>query len=263
MKTILFNSTQFPGEEYYDVQNSSTTAYKVVLNKLGMGSVADSFQRVEFDITDPNNPVEVSTADSSGPVNGIYTFPDGDTFNPTTREYTFASGTNRFLSATVDESTPPSGPIDNQIVDPVITSDATYVDDNNHVVYLSKLTRVVGESGINVTTDSTRPGEVKVAISGDFTPNLPDDLTGNTLSISGNSTLSDTSISSATIETGAISSATITTGAITTATITTATMDVAKGNYFSFRRTYTKEEAKALPKNTLVILTGGEVVVNV
>lgn len=263
MKTILYNSIQFPGEAYYDVENSSTTAHKVEINKIGMGSIADAYQRVEFDITDPNNPIELSSVDSGGNVNGIYTFPDGDTFNPTNREYTFASGVNRFLSASVnDNPTPSSDPVDDQITDPVITSDTAYVNNDNHIVYLSKLTKVTGSSGVVAVTDSDRPGEVVLSIDSDYIPTLPDDLTGETLSISGNATMHATTVTDLTISGNTVmQDATVAdlTGDSATISGTVSSSTVAMDSLV-FNKQYTMEEFLALPKNSLVQLTSGSIV---
>lgn len=220
VQTLLYiNDTSPSSLTFSDVDGYPPVNYKVKISKDGQ-----TFLRTEYTLQDQVNPTSTENPTSSNGA-GLLTFSDGDTFNTNTRVYTFASGINRFQTSNL-------GPIDNQEVDVNITSDSSYVDDDNHIVYLSKLTKVVGNNGVVASTNSSNPGQVTLEIDPDYMPTLPSDLTGQTLSISGDSTMHQT-------------------------TMTTAIVDNIRLN-----RTYTKAELAQLPKGTIVRLASGEIKAN-
>ena len=100
--------------------------------------------------------------------------------------------------------------------------------EGNTVGYPSKLTKVEGVDGIIASTNAN--GKLTLSIDPAFTPSLPDDLVGQTLNISGDSTLHKV-------------------------TATTLVVD-----YIQFNTSYTLEEALALPGSAFCKLTNGQLI---
>ena len=239
IQTILFLNNSTLGSRVWSDSQSGTN-FKLKITESGT-----MFAMSQYTLANQSDPVWTL---QTGEVDGVLTF-TGVTFSIETRTLTIdttASETIVFQTATLQ-------PIENQIIDPVITSDQFYIDDTNHVNRLSKLTKVLGISGIIATTDATRPGEVVLKIDPNFSPTFPDDISATTLNISGQSNLDTVTANQLTLN-GDISS----TGNITGTG--KATFENVSGEYFKFSKVWLNTEiTSSLPKNTLLLAKYGEV----